>query len=81
MDSEKNKHRKKDAVGWNKPKPIGQPRDGTRKVDFIPHYIPTRYPNGVPDGVPAQLYDADESRETIQMAETVVNLVASKIEP
>ena len=42
--------------------------------------IPTRYPNGVPDGVPAELYDADESQETIQMAETVLKLVACKIE-
>jgi HEPN domain-containing protein/predicted nucleotidyltransferase len=44
------------------------------------YYIPTRYPNGTPDAVPAQLYDAADSRETIQMAETVVTLVARKIE-
>ncbi len=44
------------------------------------YYIPTRYPNGVPDGVPAELYDADESGETIQSAETVLSLVARKIQ-
>jgi HEPN domain-containing protein/predicted nucleotidyltransferase len=43
------------------------------------YYIPTRYPNGIPGGVPAQVYQADEAQEAIQLAERTVSLVASKI--
>lgn len=43
------------------------------------YYIPTRYPNGLPGGVPAKTYKADEAKAALQMADTVVSLVASKI--
>ncbi len=43
------------------------------------YYVPTRYPNGLPGGVPAQVYQADEAQEALQLAEKVVTLAASKI--
>jgi len=43
------------------------------------YYIPTRYPNGLPGGIPAKTYNTDEARAALQMAETIVSLVASKI--
>lgn len=43
------------------------------------YYIPTRYPNGLPGGVPAKTYKTDEAKAALQMADTVVSLVATKI--
>ncbi len=42
-------------------------------------YIATRYPNGLSDGVPAQVYQVDEARTAIQLAEKTVTLVERKI--
>lgn len=42
-------------------------------------YIATRYPNGLPEGVPAQVYQTDEARTAIQLAEKTVMLVERKI--
>ncbi len=45
------------------------------------YYIPTRYPNGLPGGVPAKVFGANEAKQALQIAETIVTLVASKIPP
>lgn len=43
------------------------------------YYIPTRYPNGLPGGVPAQMYQAKEAQEALELAEKTVTLVATKM--
>ncbi|MBI4789350.1 MAG: HEPN domain-containing protein [Chloroflexi bacterium] len=45
------------------------------------YYIPTRYPNGLPGGVPAQVYQADDARDALNLAEETVIMVANKIPP
>ncbi len=39
------------------------------------YYIPTRYPNGLPDGIPADVYTQDAARDSVRMAEEVVEIV------
>lgn len=51
----------------------------SKKLDQ--YYIPTRYPNGLPGGVPSRFFnDPEESRQAMELARQVLELVEKKIE-
>lgn len=44
------------------------------------YYIPTRYPNGLPGDIPANVYNEEASASALELAESVVQTVASWFE-
>ena len=43
------------------------------------YYIPTRYPNGLPDGIPADVYTRPVAKETLRLADLVLEFVTRKL--
>ena len=37
------------------------------------YYIPTRYPNAFPSGAPVHMFNEDDAREALKLAEVVLN--------
>ncbi len=52
-------------------------RDQVASLDA--YYIPTRYPNGLPDNIPARVYTERAARETLRMADLVLETVHRKL--
>lgn len=44
------------------------------------YYVPTRYPNSLPDSIPAKVYTEDAARESVDLAEEIVDFVRAQIE-
>ncbi|MCD6361770.1 MAG: HEPN domain-containing protein [Armatimonadetes bacterium] len=56
------------------------PAEVERAAILDAYYIPTRYPNGLPGGVADDVYGAQDSAETIALAEAVVGFVSQAME-
>ncbi|MCX7916592.1 MAG: HEPN domain-containing protein [bacterium] len=44
------------------------------------YYIPTRYPNALPGSIPSEVFDEQDAKKAICMAEKILNFVKKKIE-
>lgn len=44
------------------------------------YYVPTRYPNSLPDSIPAKVYTEDAARESVDLAEEIVEFVRAQID-
>lgn len=43
------------------------------------YYIPTRYPNGLPGGIPADVYQEEDAKMALLLANKVIEFVKRKI--
>lgn len=43
------------------------------------YYIPTRYPNGLPGGIPSDVYQEEDARDAIFLANKVIEISRGKI--
>ena len=43
------------------------------------YYIPTRYPNGLPGGIPSEVYQEEDAKHALGLAEKVIAFVKGKV--
>lgn len=43
------------------------------------YYIPTRYPNGLPGGIPSEIYQEEDAKQALFLADKVIEFVKNKI--
>lgn len=43
------------------------------------YYISTRYPNGLPGGIPSDVYQEEDAKQALSLANKVIEFVRSKI--
>lgn len=42
------------------------------------YYIPTRYPNALPGGIPKEVFDEEDAKKAVSLAEEIIKFIGEK---